>query len=204
MKRKNLIWLIILILIIAAVLILEISKFMKYKLQKIENKLLDIAQNVISTNENIEPQTTDVIVKEELELNENVIGILEIPKLKLTAPVKEGTTQEILKYSIGHFSNSSNWDGNIALASHNRGNYVAHYFENIHELVVGDEIIYKTKFGERRYVVEVSKQIKSTDWSVISNTKENRITLITCINNNPKLRFCVQAIIKKEDVNVAG
>lgn len=195
MKRKTLIWLIILILIIVAVLILGISKFMKYKLQKTENKLLGIAQNVISTNENIEKQT-EVIVKEELELNENVIGILEIPKLNLTAQVKEGTTQEILKYSIGHFSNSSNWDGNIALASHNRGNYVVHYFENIHELVVGDEIIYKTKFGERRYVVEVSKQIKSTDWSVISNTKENRITLITCIKNNPKLRLCVQAIEK--------
>ena len=193
MKRKTLIWRIILILIIAAVLILGISKFMKYKLQKTENKLLDIAQNVISINENIETQT-EIIVKEELELNENVIGILEIPKLNLTAPVKEGTTQEILKYSIGHISNSSNWDGNIALASHNRGNYVAHYFENIHELVVGDEIIYKTKFGERRYVVEVSKQIKNTDWSVISNTKENRITLITCIKNNPKLRLCVQGI----------
>ena len=54
MKRKTLIWLIILILIIATVLILGISKFMKYELQKIENKLLDIAQNVISTNENIE------------------------------------------------------------------------------------------------------------------------------------------------------
>ena len=199
MKRKTLIWLIILILIIAAVLILGISKFMKYKLQKTENKLLDIAQNVISTNENIEPQTTDVIVKEKLEFNENVIGILEIPKLNLIAPVKEGTTQEILKYSIGHFSNSSNWDGNIALASHNRGNYVAHYFENIHELVVGDEIIYKTKFGERRYVVEVSKQIKSTDWSVISNTKENRITLITCIKNNPKLRLCLQGVEIKKD-----
>ena len=195
MKRKTLIWLIILILIIVAVLILGISKFMKYKLQKTENKLLGIAQNVISTNENIEKQT-EVIVKEELELNENVIEILEIRKLNLTAQVKEGTTQEILKYSIGHFSNSSNWDGNIALASHNRGNYVVHYFENIHELVVGDEIIYKTKFGERRYVVEVSKQIKSTDWSVISNTKENRITLITCIKNNPKLRLCVQAIEK--------
>ena len=199
MKRKTLIWLIILILIIAAVVILVTSKFIKYKLQKTENKLLDIAQNVISTNENTKIQT-EIIIKEELELNENVIGILEIPKLNLIAPVKEGTTQEILKYSIGHFSNSSNWDGNIALASHNRGNYVAHYFENIHELVVGDEIIYKTKFGERRYVIEVSKQIKSTDWSVISNTKENRITLITCIKNNPKLRLCVQGGEIQKDV----
>ena len=47
---------------------------------------------------------------------------------------------------------------------------------------------------ERRYVVKNSKQIESTDWSVISNTKENKITLITCIKNQPHLRFCVKAV----------
>ena len=43
------------------------------------------------------------------------------------------------------------------------------------------------------------KKIKSTDWSVISNIKENRITLITCIKNNPKLRLCVQGVESPND-----
>ena len=90
--------------------------------------------------------------------------------------------------------------GNIALASHNRGDYVAHYFENIEKLVEGDEIIYKTKFGVRKYVVEKSKQIQSTDWSVILPTEENKITLITCVKNEPKLRLCVQALETNETI----
>ena len=34
--------------------------------------------------------------------------------------------------------------------------------------------------------------IKDTDTYVIENTKENIITLITCVENKPELRRCVQ------------
>lgn len=193
MKKKTIIILIMIILAITVIAIIGINKFMQYKIKNEEKVLIDIAEDIVSSEENKE---INIFTKEELELKDNVIGILEIPKINLKAPVKEGTTQDILKYAIGHFTNSSNWNGNIALASHNRGNYVAHYFENIKDLQMGDEIIYKTKFGERRYSVTENKQIESTDWSVISKTKDNRITLITCVNNKPKLRICVQAIEK--------
>lgn len=193
MKKKTIIILIMIILAITVIAIIGINKFMQYKIKNEEKVLIDIAEDIVSSEENKE---INIFIKEELELKDNVIGILEIPKINLKAPVKEGTTQDILKYAIGHFTNSSNWNGNIALASHNRGNYVAHYFENIKDLQMGDEIIYKTKFGERRYSVTENKQIESTDWSVISKTKDNRITLITCVNNKPKLRICVQAIEK--------
>lgn len=193
MKKKTIIILIMIILAITVIAIIGINKFMQYKIKNEEKILIDIAEDIVSSEENKE---INIFTKEELELKDNVIGILEIPKINLKAPVKEGTTQDILKYAVGHFTNSSNWNGNIALASHNRGNYVAHYFENIKDLQMGDEIIYKTKFGERRYSVTENKQIESTDWSVISKTKENKITLITCVKNKPELRICVQAIEK--------
>ena len=79
-----------------------------------------------------------------------------------------------------------------ALASHNRSRY-AHYFERINELQNGDEIIYKTKLGTKKYAVYENKVIESTDWSVIENTKENIITLITCVKNNQAKRLCVRA-----------
>ena len=107
--------------------------------------------------------------------------------------IKEGIDLETLANSIGHFKNSSLWDGNIALASHNRGSSVAHYFEGIHLLDVGDEIIYTTNMGERRYKVISSKKIDNTDWSVTLNTEENMITLITCVTGQPEKRLCVQA-----------
>lgn len=187
----------IVMIIMLVFLTVVIHNYMQYDIETTKEKLIEKSEKIINDTEIVNQEIgTNIVTKEELELNDNLIGILEIPKLNIKAPVKEGTSQPILKYSVGHFSNSSDWNGNIALASHNRGDYVAHYFSNIHELVVGDEIIYKTKFGERRYVVEKTKQIESTDWSVISNTKENRITLITCIKNKPQLRLCVQAVEK--------
>ena len=95
-----------------------------------EKEQLEIANNIINnTKENEIP----VVTKEELELNKNVIGILEIPTINLVAPIQEGTDEETLKVAIGHFSESSFWDGNVAFTSHNRSKYVQ-YFEKINEL----------------------------------------------------------------------
>lgn len=134
----------------------------------------------------------EVVTKEELEMNDNIIGTFEIPKLGVVAPIKEGCGQEILKVAVGHFEESSLWEGNVALASHNRSRY-AHYFEQINELQNGDEIIYRTKLGTKKYSVYENRIIESTDWSVIENTKENIITLITCVKNNQAKRLCVRA-----------
>ena len=52
--------------------------------------------------------------------------------------------------------------------------------------------------GERRYKVTDILEIESTDWSKIEDTKENKITLITCVVNKPELRLCVQGEETKE------
>lgn len=153
---------------------------------------MEIAKRVIDTEE----KEIEIITNEELELNEYVIGILEIPKIDVKAPVRDGTTDDILTYSIGHFKNTSYWNGNIGFASHNGGSFVSHYFEDLNKLVIGDTITYKTKFGERGYKVVEINNIDSKDWSKLSNTKENSLTLITCIKNKPNLRLCVKAIEK--------
>lgn len=154
---------------------------------------MEIAERVIDTKDEKE---SEVITKEELELNEYVIGILVIPKVEVKAPVRDGTTDDVLTDSIGHFKNTSYWNGNVGLASHNSGNFVSHYFEKLDKLVIGDTITYKTKFGERRYQVAEIENIDSKDWSMLANTKENSVTLITCVKNNPNLRLCIRAIEK--------
>jgi len=80
--------------------------------------------------------------------------------------------------------------GNIALASHNEGSY-AHYFSRINELEKGEEIIYITNMGERRYFVDKSKIIEETNVDILKNTEENRITLITCVKGKRDKRLCV-------------
>mgnify|MGYP003291242927 CR=1 FL=1 len=84
----------------------------------------------------------------------------------------------------------------VTTTSHNRGTEYA-YFARLNELEKGDKIIYKTKFYERTYIVTKKKVIYDTDWSDLQTTKDNRITMITCIANKPNQRLCVQAVEEK-------
>lgn len=162
--------------------------------QKEYKQLIKIASQTIAINENNEQNKKVDSVQETEENKNNVIGILEIEKINLVAPVHEGTTSEILKYSIGHFVESDEWNGNIALASHNRGSY-AKYFKDIDTLTNGDKIIYKTVYGERKYQVYEKEKIQETNWTkIMENKNENTITLITCITNEREYRLCVKAV----------
>lgn len=102
---------------------------------------------------------------------------------------------DILNTYVGHFEETSLTKGNVGLAGHNRG-YEKNYFENLKKLKRGDEIKYKYNDFEKKYVVDKIETIKNTDWSYLENTKENKITLITCVENQPDYRRCVQAIEK--------
>ena len=51
-----------------------------------------------------------------------------------------------------------------------------------------------TTNGKKVYRVQTNKVIKETDWSYLENTKDNRITLITCEENRREYRRCIQAV----------
>lgn len=118
---------------------------------------------------------------------------LEIPKINLSANINFGTSEEVMNKYIGHFDNTSLWNGNVGLAAHNRG-YPVNYFGRLKELQIGDEIKYTTVYGTKTYKVTISTIIQDTDWSYLEETKDNRITLITCVENQPKYRRCIQAV----------
>ena len=117
---------------------------------------------------------------------------IKISKINLDAPILEGTEKEILRRAVGHFENTEVWNGNVCLAAHNRG-YKYNYFGEIKKLEIGDIITYQTEYGEKQYEVVSNEVIEETDWSAIEDTKENKITLITCEENKREYRRCVQA-----------
>lgn len=123
---------------------------------------------------------------------------IEIEKISLTATIEEGTTSEILNRNIGHFTETQKEQGNIALAGHNRG-YAVNYFKDIKLLKEGDEIKYTYGKYQNTYEVVKNKIIKDTEIEVLENTEENMITLITCVENEPNYRRCVQAIEKEKE-----
>lgn len=174
--------------VIVAILLLSIA-FMslehEYDLVKVEDVKTDEKYiNIKYENE------------EQVEDDEDILGTLMIKKINLKANVKEGSSQEILREYIGHMPETAKYDGNIGLAAHNRGNQYS-YFARINELEKGDKIIYKTKFYERTYRVTKKVVIYDTDWSYLQSTKDNRITMITCIKDRPNQRLCVQAVEEK-------
>lgn len=121
---------------------------------------------------------------------------LIIPSISLEATIAESTSEETMNKYIGHFEETSKLKGNIGLAAHNRG-YENNYFSNLKKIKIGDEIIYKYNQTEIKYIVDKHVIIKDTDWSYLEDTEENKITLITCIENEPEYRRCVQGIEKQ-------
>ena len=119
------------------------------------------------------------------------IGTLKIPELDLSVKIYDGTTNSVLAKGVGHFKDTSIWNGNVCLAAHNRG--TNDYFGEIHELDYGDEIKLTTKKGTRTYKVYSIKKISVNDTSKLQGTAENIITLITCVKNQADdYRWCVQ------------
>ena len=181
MKKVKIICVIIIVLLLTGISIFLINN---------NRKLVDV--NDIKTDDRFEDVTYDDV---EDIWDDSVIGIINIEKIGLNATVKEGTSSEILLNYIGHIEETATYDGNVGLASHNRGCKNS-YFARINELEEGDIIKYKTKFFERTYVVDNIQAIYETDWSLLESTEENKLTLITCIANKRNQRLCVQATEK--------
>jgi len=198
--RKITIAVLISMLLLGSVCFIEFNICkLSYKRNKDESEeILKIAHN-LTDNQKIVNESENMNNNENIKRSENeIIGILYIEKLDIEAPVKEGTTQEVMKTSIGHFPESDYWNGNVSLASHNSGTSM-HYFQDIHTLNINDQIKYKTQFGEKVYKVQSIDKINDTDWSkVVKNDsyekQKNTITLITCINGQPDYRLCVRGV----------
>ncbi len=137
---------------------------------------------------------------ENIELDERIEYVeytnpwnISIPKINLEfVNITEGVTKEILDKSVGHFPNTSITDGNVCLASHNRGESGV-YFSRLNELEIKDRIIYATIYSKKEYEVTEKKIIEEKDLSILEPSDINKITLITCVNDSPNLRLCVVA-----------
>ena len=145
----------------------------------------------------IQEETSEELTKENTDENNKKIlqWSLEIASISLNAQIAEGTEMATLNKFIGHFTQTSKAEGNIGLAAHNRG-FEVNYFKDLDKLQIGDEIIYRYGQNKKNYIVNLNTQISDIDWSYLQDTNENKITLITCIENKTGYRRCIQAIEK--------
>ena len=126
-------------------------------------------------------------------LSNGAVGKISIPAIGVkNYYLWEGETTASMKKGLGHFTSTSVWNGNVAVCGHNRG--AKYVIGSIKDLDVGDKITYTTSMGTRTYLVETVTKISSSDWSYLSSTTDNRMTLLTCVAGDSSQRWCVQAV----------
>ena len=178
------------------IIIFFIANYFFLKISKLpENKIGNIITKIEFRQEREKDRNED---KKEADLQETIdLGkwYILIPSINVQAPIGEGTSIEALNTKVGHFEDTAVENGNIGLAAHNRG-YKYNFFENLKNLKPEDEITYVHDHFTKTYIVEKNEVILNSDWSKLNKTEENIITLITCVENEPNYRRCVQAIEK--------
>ena len=148
----------------------------------------DVPSGSISSIKPSVPAYTSV---DGMERKDGSIGTLKIPSLNINMKVWEGETNASMAKGLGHYSSTSGWDGNVGICGHNRG--AKYNIGGIRNLEIGDTLTYSTVYGTRAYAVILVKTISDSDWSYLQATADNRITITTCLANQPSKRVCVQA-----------
>ena len=107
----------------------------------------------------------------------NALTRILIPKIKLDAVITEGTSHTALTLGPGHLKDSVTPGdvGNSVIAAHRDT-----FFRHIYELNAGDDIYVERHGKQFHYVVTEKRVVQPTDVSVLDNSSEARLTLITC------------------------
>ena len=124
-----------------------------------------------------------------------IIGRIDIPRIKLSAAVAEGDDEKTLGKAVGHLPDTPlPWHrrGNVAFAAHRDG-----LFRPLEKIRLNDDVRVVTAQGEYHYRVKKTHIVDPDDVWVIAPTDTPTITLITCypfsfVGNAPR-RFIVQA-----------
>lgn len=164
------------------------AAYMQQEARAAVERALDAANEIDTPSISVPPPDTAPV------MGTNLIGLLEIPRLRLSTAVVEGDDSDALRGAAGHLPDTPRpWEaGNSAIAAHRDG-----IFRPLRHIRVGDELRVQTPRGEFRYKVRNTRIVLPTDLSVLEQTTTQTLTLITCypfnfIGSAPK-RFIVHA-----------
>lgn len=107
----------------------------------------------------------------------DALGRLEIPRLKISAVIVEGSDDKTLKLGPGHVPGTSlpGEPGNIAIAGHRDT-----FFRPLKDVQSGDKIIVTTPHGRIEYAVQYAEIVSPIDLDSLDPTSGSELTLITC------------------------
>ncbi len=125
-----------------------------------------------------------------------MIGRIVVPRLDISAIVKEGVDAKTLRVAVGHIPGTAlpGRPGNVGVSAHRDT-----LFRNLKDARLNDEITLTSPDGEYRYLVVSLAVVEPGDVSVLAPSDgQQTLTLVTCypfyyVGNAPK-RFVVRAL----------
>jgi sortase A len=156
--------------------------------QRYENTRLD--ETITESKSPTSPASPDVAPP----VDPGLIGRVEIPRLNISAIVREGVDSKTLSRAVGHVPQTAKPGevGNVAIAAHRDT-----LFRPVRYIRKGDLIRMVTPSGTFNYQVDSTKIVMPSNVEVLKPTRDPAITLITCypfnyIGSAPK-RFIIRA-----------
>ena len=127
-------------------------------------------------------RTKDIIL--DTKILEEIDATLFIDSISIEGKIFQGESSKTIDVGFWHFplSKFPGQKGNAVIIGH-RFQYLPpakNTFFNLDKIAVGDEIVIKHKEGDWKYVVTETKVVDDNDLSVVRDSEDYRLTLITC------------------------
>jgi sortase A len=123
---------------------------------------------------------------------------IQIPAIKVDAPVVQGDGWDQLRKGVGQHVNSSipGKIGNVVLSAHN--DVFGEIFRDLDKIKTGDQIILFTATRQFTYSVTNSLIVEPTQVDVMQETPDATVTLVSCYPYLvDKQRIVIQATLQK-------
>lgn len=123
--------------------------------------------------------------------------VVEIPELKIKAPILEGTDNETLSKGAGHFTGTgAPGSGNYCIAAHSSVIY-KEYFNNLKNIRNGMEIKLTSPDGSTvSYRAADSFIVEPSDTWILNDAGDCRITLVTCTDDGTQRQVVVGKLVQ--------
>jgi sortase A len=129
------------------------------------------------------------------------LAVLRIPRLRLEAPVLDGTDEFTLNRGVGRIAGTSRpgQGGNVGIAGHRDG-----FFRLLKDISPGDSIELSTTFATDVYTVDRVRITSPADVSVLRPRAKPSLTLVTCypfyfVGPAPK-RYIIEASLHRQAI----
>ncbi|MHC0037055.1 class D sortase [Pseudoneobacillus sp. C159] len=182
-----------LLFIAGGLFFISLAGFQYYQSKKNKAEAMEVAIEVVRKNPLASLAESSTIIK-----NDEVMGILHLPKIKKELPIIRGVSEDDLEKGVGYYEGTAlpNQNDQMVLSGHRDT-----VFKRLGELQVGDELIVEMSSGKYSYIIEETFIVEADDLTVIKSTAPiEKLTLTTCypfnfVGNAPK-RYIVNAIRK--------